>query len=428
MKNPYNIFVLLALLTIVACSKSEDNIHKEIALKSKSLLSFELLEVPNGATGVKLTPTLSWEPLEHPNGDSVTYDLYLGTNPKAPTIYESDIEGTVVEIGNKLQLSTKYYWKVIAKDGKGMRIGSKLRKFTTRMLNCPSEPITAAADFTKRVHHTSVVFDNKIWAIGGLVKANIPFINDVWYSSDGEHWELATAAAEFSTRRDHTSVVFNDKIWVIGGVDIIVEGIDENYSLKNDVWYSTDGANWQLATEDAGFPATRQHASVVFDNKIWVIGGHGSEEAWYSGDGVNWTLATDSLPFPYRVEHTMVVFGGKIWVIGGNGPGGLKNDVWFSYDGIDWEQATASADFPPLTHHTSAVLDNKIWIIGGSGDTGWSESNLWYSSDGINWEQAKTACNFLKRFGHTSPIFNNKLWVIAGHTVFQFDNDIWALD
>ena len=84
---------------------------------------------------------------------------------------------------------------------------------------------TASASFSKRRVHTSVVFDNKMWVIGGYDTANL---NDVWYSSDGATWTQATPSASFYTRAYHTSAVFDNKMWVIGGY---------NGSYLNDVWY-----------------------------------------------------------------------------------------------------------------------------------------------------------------------------------------------
>ncbi|MDZ7718756.1 MAG: hypothetical protein U5K72_08075 [Balneolaceae bacterium] len=71
----------------------------------------------------------------------------------------------------------------------------------------------------------------------------------------------------------------------------------------NDVWYSTDGVQWTQATDDAGFEPRVGHKSVVFDNKIWVIGGlqrtDGEDihfnDVWYSENGIDWTMATDDI-------------------------------------------------------------------------------------------------------------------------------------
>ena len=86
-----------------------------------------------------------------------------------------------------------------------------------------------------RSGHGSIVFDNRIWVLGG---AQTPYVyrNDVWYSSDGSTWTRATAAAGWSPRYGHTSVVFKDKMWVIGGRDAS--------GMLNDAWYSADGVDW----------------------------------------------------------------------------------------------------------------------------------------------------------------------------------------
>ena len=56
---------------------------------------------------------------------------------------------------------------------------------------------------------------------------------------------LATAGADWSARLYHKSVVYDNKMWVIGG------GTSGGYG--NDVWYSTNGVNWTQATASAGW-------------------------------------------------------------------------------------------------------------------------------------------------------------------------------
>ncbi len=74
------------------------------------------------------------------------------------------------------------------------------------------------------MRHSSVVFDNKIWVIGGSFSPNP--LNDVWSSTDGITWTEETASAEWGARISHRSVVFNNKIWRTGG--------DPNI---DEVWY-----------------------------------------------------------------------------------------------------------------------------------------------------------------------------------------------
>ena len=240
--------------------------------------------------------------------------------------------------------------------------------------------VTGAAAFPARIDHTSVVFDDKMWVIGGFNGTVINdvgiYSNDVWYSTNGADWTQATPSAAFSPRVYHTSVVFDDgsgkKMWVIGGVDN-----KDNY--YHDVWSSMDGVTWIQATDNAAFSPRAYHTSVVFDNKMWVIGGVDIQgtyltDIWYSTNGAEWTRATAAAAFPPRAFHTSEVFDSKMWVIGGDDIGGTYyNDAWFSKDGVTWTEAPASVPpgqmLPARSYHTSVVFDNKMWVIGGDSGT-----------------------------------------------------------
>jgi hypothetical protein len=240
------------------------------------------------------------------------------------------------------------------------------------------------------------------------------------------NWTRAIGSAAFSRRNQHTSVVFNNKMWVIGGYG--------TSGFLNDMWNSSDGITWTRATASAAFSARRDQTSVVFNNKIWVIGGFSSSgmlnDVWNSSDGITWTRATASAAFPVRIAHTSVVFNNKIWVIGGYGSSSDLNDVWYSSDGITWTQATGAAAFLPRDNHTSVVFDNKMWVIGGykngPGVVG-NFNDVWYSSDGVAWTQATGSAAFAARSRHTSEVYSNKMWVIGGggYDGVPLQNDAW---
>lgn len=165
------------------------------------------------------------------------------------------------------------------------------------------------------------MFNNKLWALGTSD-------DKVWSSDDGVTWTevLAGQGTRFSGRNGVGSVVFDNRLWVIGGFE------NGSFNYKNDVWSSDDGANWTLETGAAGFSARRPYGNVVvFAGKIWVIGGQVSNgfinDVWSSSDGKTWTQAADA-PFSARSGHRVVVFGNGIWVIGGNSNGTYQNDVW----------------------------------------------------------------------------------------------------
>jgi len=226
--------------------------------------------------------------------------------------------------------------------------------------------------------------------------------------SDGKEWAQATAAAGWSARHDHTSVVYDDKMWVLGGADS---------TYKNDVWWSTDGVTWTRATAAAGWSARRGHTSLVYDDKMWVIGGYGGSyrsDAWWSTDGVTWTQATGAAGWSSRYEHASVVYDNKMWVMGGY-PGYNKNDVWWSTDGVSWTQATSAAAWSARCAHTVLTYDNKMWVMGGDDIT--YKNDVWWSTDGVSWTQATSAAAWSARSYPTSVVYDNKMWVMGGGLV-----------
>jgi outer membrane protein assembly factor BamB len=95
------------------------------------------LNPANGASGVSVTPTLSWDESTDDDGDDVTYDLYLGTDEENleedPVVKVSDL-GTnsyTFTTEESLKYEATYYWKVIAKDGRGGKTSSDVWSFTT---------------------------------------------------------------------------------------------------------------------------------------------------------------------------------------------------------------------------------------------------------------------------------------------------------
>ena len=126
-------------------------------------------------------------------------------------------------------------------------------------------------------------------------------------------WQQATASASWSGRSGHTSLIYNNKMWILGGFD--------GTNNFNDIWDSTDGINWQQATGSAGWSARSGHTSLVYDDKMWVIGGwngsHNLNDIWDSTDGINWKQATRSAGWSIRNGHTSLVYDDKMWVLGG---------------------------------------------------------------------------------------------------------------
>jgi len=61
-----------------SCNKGKDK--PEPAPANQAPNSFDLVGVANGASNVDLMPNFSWTAATDPDGDTVTYDLYIGSN------------------------------------------------------------------------------------------------------------------------------------------------------------------------------------------------------------------------------------------------------------------------------------------------------------------------------------------------------------
>ncbi len=82
----------------------------------------------NDSTDQPVDISLEWNCTD-PNGDSLVYDLYFGKNTD-PQFFTNNINANTFNI-NDLDKGTKYYWKVLAKDGRGGRTYSATYNFKT---------------------------------------------------------------------------------------------------------------------------------------------------------------------------------------------------------------------------------------------------------------------------------------------------------
>ena len=101
-----------------------------------------------------------------------------------------------------------------------------------------------AAGWSPRMGHAVLVFDNRIWVMGGRDFANP--LNDVWaYDPTTSKWDCVQSEAEWGPRCLFRPTVFNNQIWLFGGAK-------EPFSseLYRDVWvYQTSGKKWEEKKE-----------------------------------------------------------------------------------------------------------------------------------------------------------------------------------
>ncbi len=295
--------------------------------------------------------------------------------------------------------------------------------------------VTTSAPFSVRDGSGAITFKDSMYLIGGwnpLDAINYPLItnNEVWRSADGLNWSLI-AAGPWEPRHTFGSVLYDNKMWILGGDEL------QNHWQK-DVWNSSDGVHWNLVCDTVPWGERMTHMSCVFDNKMWVMGGQKIvgwsnvvdtvyNDVWSSTDGINWTQVTPNAGWAPRAQiQGQCVFDNKMWIMGGGTYNGIRNyynDVWNSSDGITWNMVTANAPWAKRQYNEIAVYDSAMWVIDGYDGISGNRNDVWYSYDGINWHNLKGTPWPVR---HASSVFNHdeSLWVVAGNLW----NDVWRLD
>ena len=243
-------------------------------------------------------------------------------------------------------------------------------------------------DSVPRMEHPALVtFNDKLWLLGGH-RPGVGFAfddvtNKVWSSADGITWaasEPAAAADRWSKRERIGAVVFNNKLWVIGGNGYPAFGnTNSPAAAYNDVWSSSDGTTWTVATAAAAFNARTNPAVFVYKNKMWVAGGKDNggnllSDVWNSSDGITWTQVATNSTFTGRWGHQVVAVNDQLILVGGEGANGVSNEIWVSEnDGADWAKAAAGDvralpdAFKARKEFSMFVNDGSVYILGGLG-------------------------------------------------------------
>jgi len=299
--------------------------------------------------------------------------------------------------------------------------------------------ITKQADFAGRDGAGALVFDDRMWLLGGWNpddKVNFPLIcnSEVWSSRDGKDWKMELLQAPWEGRHCAGYVVHRDLMWIVGG--------DTNqYHYQDDVWNSDDGIHWRLVTDHVPWHTRAVHYTVAFRDAIWVMGGqripkHVPEvpeafynDVWRSEDGIHWERVLEHAPWTERGQiGGCAVMNGRIWLLGGgtyetpNRPDRVFFDeVWSTADGVNWELVTEHAPWHPREYHEVAVFDNKLWVM-----EGWNPENrndVWYSADGVDWHELPNT-PWPPRHAASVFVYQDGLWMVAGNNM---EPDVWKL-
>lgn len=297
--------------------------------------------------------------------------------------------------------------------------------------------VTEAAGWQPRDSQGELVYRDKIWILGGWFNSRAAPPRDVWSSADGRNWEQVEKSAAWIHSDLSMAIAFQDRMWMMGGW---YNGRLPGHSASNQVWWSTDGARWQQSTAAAGWSPRIAAALVEFRGRMWILGGtenyyFGTDESlkndvWSSADGREWQRETAQAGWTPRAYHQAVVLNDRIYIFGGGNyvPAyHAKNDVWSSADGIHWVQETVAAPWHERLWFSAAVYRGRMWILGGwsnNPSTNWGD--VWSSRDGREWERLSSMTTWKERHEHSAFVFQDKLWVAGGHAR-PLSSEVWSL-
>jgi hypothetical protein len=309
-----------------------------------------------------------------------------------------------------------------------------------KSLPCHWEQVTDNAGWSPRDSCGEMVYDKKMWLLGGWYDSSTPGLCDVWSSANGVTWTQATAVAPWKHSDLPTTMTFAGKMWIMGGW---YGGRLPDASASDQVWSSTNGSDWKLVTDHAGWSSRCGAAGVVFKGRMWIMGGveryldgneiHRKNDVWSSADGKSWECATAAAPWPPRSCHAAVVFKDRIWLFGGGNylPAYQAfNDVWNSADGVHWEKVTDHAPWSPRLWFSSVVFRDRMWVLGGwSNEPSKNWNDVWHTADGVHWKKLEVAwpsMAWAPRHEQSAYVFEDTIW-IAGGNAYPLVNDVWRL-
>ncbi|GAB4578513.1 MAG: kelch repeat-containing protein [Anaerolineales bacterium] len=158
------------------------------------------------------------------------------------------------------------------------------------------------------------------------------------------------------------------------------------------------------------------HATVVFENKIIVIGGETSDGIVSTTESYNvennlWSALSDK---PTAVtEVQAVVLGGKIYVPGGRTANEQITDILEIFDPTENAWTTGSSLPIQLSAYGLATFEGKLYLFGGWNGENFSDLVFSYDPDKDAWQEV---AQLPSPRGFVSVVVNmNRMFVLGGY-------------
>ncbi|MEO0404536.1 MAG: hypothetical protein AAF193_06660, partial [Bacteroidota bacterium] len=341
---------------------------------------FDIISPVLGANLVSLTPSLNWGAAVDPDGDPVSYSIYLDTSPNPTTLIAENINNTTYGLTQELSHETLYYWKIVATDPYQATTETSVGSFTT-LASVQGTLLVDNPGWDARGGHKVLNFNGKIYVIGGETCCGGRF-NDVWSSPDGVNWTLETDNAPWAGRSQFGATVFDGKMWITGGNSSYTPGNE-----FNDLWSSTDGANWTLENSNPAYNPRYGMEMASFGGNMYVLGGRNAENSfsryqiWRSNNGQDWEMVYDDNDFVLTPTQ-FVTTDDAIYRIAG-----YDEKMYMSNDAINWTLVTDDIGCGSRYNHSCTIHEGRFYLMSGNTNNGnnYEFPDVYYSDDGVNW-------------------------------------------
>ena len=84
------------------------------------------------------------------------------------------------------------------------------------------------------------------------------------------NWEKVSEKVDWQARDSQGELVYNNKLWILGG------WFDSHHAPPRDVWSSANGKDWNKVASNAPWIHSDLPMTFVFKDKMWITGG------WYN--------------------------------------------------------------------------------------------------------------------------------------------------
>ena len=323
----------------------------------------------NHATNVNTITGLFWN-CSDPDGDILTYDVYLGKSTP-PTLTRSDWPYNSLSLLG-LEFNTKYYWKIVAKDEHGATTAGPIWDFTTQVP--ANNPPNVPTYLHPTNHETNVNIDlypyYLNWTCGDPNGDQLNY--DIYFgdTSPPPLYESYWPYQFYDPTHDIGHLEFNTKYyWRIVARDIY------GATTTGPIWdFTTEGTNNPPNTPNYLTPpnhATNVTLDLCCDYLTWTCSDP-------DGDQLNYDIYFGMTnPPPLRGDHWEDTQYDPFWGYGSGPPNTtfywriVARDNWgWTTSGPTWDYTTMLTVPHVDTNNAINVADNTATLVGEIRNTG----------------------------------------------------------